>query len=184
MSGTQPERDGFPDEDLPGTGLFFDDPADETERSGPGAVSEEAEEVPEPAFHTVYDFYDGIYGPLYEHFDSSPGVMAQRGTSDVRWCSQWWNHESVMMRMIALWQGYEVAYADGGGAVSTWILDHADRHFDRIMAAGGPLSKCKTDHGSQMVRYPTDPLPEGLNLDSATVLTGQQTNDSQRNIHE
>jgi hypothetical protein len=173
VSGTQPEPDGFPDEDLPGTGLFFDDTADETERSGPAPVTEETEEVPEPAFHTVYDFYNDIYGSLYEHFDSSPGVMAQRGTSDVRWCSQWWNHESVMMRMIALWQGYEVAYADGGGAVSTWILDHADRHFDRIMAAGGPLSKCKSDHGDQMVRYPTDPLPEGLNLDAATVPPAQ-----------
>jgi len=152
-------------------GEISDDPAaavSDVERPAP--VTEETEEVPEPAFRTVYDFYDGIYGPLYEHFDSAPGVMAQRGTTGIRWCRQWWNHESVMMRMTALWQGYEVAYAEGGGAMSTWMLDHADRHFDRIMAEGGPLSECRSDHGNQMVRYPTDPLPEGLNLDAATVL--------------
>jgi hypothetical protein len=139
----------------------------DTEGSPP--VPEDTEEPPEPAFRTVYDFYEGIYGPLYEHFDSAPGVMAQRGTTGIRWCRQWWNHQSVMMRMTALWQGYEVAYAEGGGAVSTWMLDHADRHFDRIMAEGGPLSECRSDHGNQMVRYPTDPLPEGLNLDATTV---------------
>lgn len=130
---------------------------------------EEKEEAPEPAFRTVYDFYEGIYGPLYEHYDSSPGVLAQRGDQGIRWCRQWWNHESVMMRLTALWQAYEVAYAEGGGAVSTWMLDHADRHFDRIMAEGGPLSECRKDHGSNMTRYPVDPLPEGLNLDATTV---------------
>ncbi|MEQ4568505.1 DUF4913 domain-containing protein [Paenarthrobacter sp. CAP02] len=124
---------------------------------------------PEPAFRTVYDFYEGVYGPLYEHFDSNPGVLQQRGTAPIRWCRQWWNHESVMMRLTALWQAYEVAYAEGGGAVSTWMLDHADRHFDRIMAEGGPLSECRSDHGHKMTRYPVDPLPEGLNLDATTV---------------
>jgi hypothetical protein len=156
------------------TGEISDDPsAAVPDTDGPDAVPEETEEPPEPAFRTVYDFYEGIYGPLYEHFDSRPGVLAQRGTTAIGWCRQWWNHESVMMRLTALWQGYEVAYAEGGGAVSTWMLDHADRHFDRIMAEGGPLSECRSDHGNQMVRYPTDPLPEGLNLDAATVPPAQ-----------
>jgi hypothetical protein len=74
-----------------------------------------------------------------------------------------------MMRMTTLWQDYEVASAEDVGAVSTWMLDQADRHFDRIMADGGPLSKCRSTTATQMVRYPTDPLPEGLNLDAATV---------------
>lgn len=156
----------------PETGEISDDPAAAApDTEGSASVTEETEEAPEPAFRTVYDFYEGIYGPLYEHFDSAPGVMAQRGTTGIRWCRQWWNHQSVMMRMTALWQGYEVAYAEGGGAVSTWMLDHADRHFDRIMAEGGPLSECRSDHGNQMVRYPTDPLPKGLNLDATTVQT-------------
>lgn len=29
----------------------------------------------------------------------------------------------------------------GGGAVGTWMLDHADRHFDGIMTAGGHLAR-------------------------------------------
>ncbi|CAM3349600.1 hypothetical protein PSET11_03325 [Arthrobacter ulcerisalmonis] len=157
------------------TGEISDDPAAAAvpDNAEAAPVTEETEGAPEPAFRTVYDFYEGIYGPMYEHFDSAPGVMAQRGTTGIRWCRQWWNHQSVMMRMTALWQGYEVAYAEGGGAVSTWMLDHADRHFDRIMAEGGPLSECRSDHGNQMVRYPTDPLPEGLNLDAAAVPPAQ-----------
>lgn len=146
-------------------------PSPEADEQEPEAEPEPEEETPEPepAFRTVYDFYEGIYGPLYEHHDSSPGVLAGRGPAPIRWCKQWWNHESVMMRMTALWQAYEVAYAEGGGAVSTWMLDHADRHFDRIMAEGGPLSECRSDHGHNMTRYPVDPLPEGLNLDATTV---------------
>ncbi|WP_426225306.1 DUF4913 domain-containing protein [Pseudarthrobacter sp. DSP2-3-2b1] len=159
------------------TGEISDDPAAAAavQDNAEAAAVEESEEPAEPAFRTVYDFYEGIYGPLYEHFDSAPGVMAQRGTTGIRWCWQWWNHQSVMMRLTALWQGYEVAYGEGGGAVSTWMLDHADRHFDRIMADGGPLSECRSDHGNQMVRYPTDPLPEGLNVDSATVTSASPT---------
>jgi len=149
------------------TGEITDSTDIQVDAAAPAA--EETEETPEPAFRTVYDFYEGIYGPLYEHYDSRPGVLAQRGTAPIRWCRQWWNHESVMMRLTALWQAYEVAYAEGGGAVSTWMLDHADRHFDRIMAEGGPLSECRADHGHNMTRYPVDPLPEGLNLDATTV---------------
>jgi len=155
------------------TGEVFDGPAAEAPSEEITADEESAEEEPaEPAFRTVYDFYEGIYGPLYEHFDASPGVLASRTQSNgnvTRWCSQWWNHESVMMRMTALWQGYEGAYTEGGGAVSTWILDHADRHFDRIMDPKGPLSKCSSAHTDGMARYPTEPLPEGLNLDASTV---------------
>ncbi|KNH15980.1 hypothetical protein ACU18_15355 [Arthrobacter sp. ZBG10] len=181
-------QDGqFPEDHLPGIGLLFDgtDPGQDaaaeppaTSASGtpapvpapePAVIVEESEEAPEPAFRTVYDFYEGVYGPLYEHYDSSPGVLAQRGTTAIRWCRQWWNHESVMMRLTALWQAYEVAYAEGGGAMSTWMLDHADRHFDRIMTEGGPLSECRSNHDHQMTRYPTDPLPEGNNLDATTV---------------
>ncbi|MDR6794609.1 hypothetical protein J2W89_003791 [Pseudarthrobacter oxydans] len=180
MSGTAEQNGQFPEEHLPGTGWLFDEaaadhgtaalPAADPVPDGAEATAVvESEETPEPAFRTVYDFYEGIYGPLYEHYDSSPGVLAQRGTAPIRWCRQWWNHESVMMRLTALWQAYEVAYAEGGGAVSTWILDHADRHFDRIMSEGGPLSECRKDHGHSMTRYPVDPLPEGLNLDATTV---------------
>ena len=149
------------------TGEITDSTDTQVDAKAPAA--EDTEETPEPAFRTVYDFYEGIYGPLYEHYDSRPGVLAQRGTPPIQWCRQWWNHESVMMRLTALWQAYEVAYAEGGGALSTWMLDHADRHFDRIMAEGGPLSECRSDHGHNMTRYPVDPLPEGLNLDATTV---------------
>lgn len=171
MNQNQHERSQ--EEELPGNGSFFaadDSPADTA--PVPEPTTADTEEEIEPAYSTVYDFYEGIYGPLYEHFDSAPGAMGQRNQTNgttTRWCSQWWNHESVMMRMIALWQGYEVAYNEGGGAVSTWILDHADRHFDRIMDAKGPLSKCATDHTEGMTRYPTQPAPGELNLDALTV---------------
>lgn len=168
MTDTTTQDGQFPEEPLPGTGLLFDDteprhgaateqtatmdsgasvPAADVE---PTVVVEEYEEAPEPAFRTVYNFYEGVYGPLYEYYDSSPGVLAQRGTTAIRWCRQWWNHESVMMRLTALWQAYEAAYAEGGGAMSTWMLDHADRHFNQIMAEGGPLSECRANHGHNM----------------------------------
>lgn len=112
----------------------------------------------------VYDFFEKTFSPYYELHVAKRNVMDTHGKEALTWCAQWWLHKSVVARLVAAWYAWEDAYAAGGGAMSSWILEHGDRHFERIMADGGPFEKCKTDHTEGMSEYPTEPAPTPLRL--------------------
>lgn len=69
------------------------------------------------------------------------------GTKPTPWCEQWWLHSEVVARFKALWQASMQADAslmDGdAGAVSSWWINHWDRHaaviFDKT---NGPFRDC------------------------------------------
>lgn len=116
----------------------------------------------EPAVHRdVYDFYDRTFSLYYELYDTEPAVM-NRKASPMVWCQQWWNHRSVVGRITAAWYAWETAHSQGGAAISSWILEHADRHHDRIMAEDGPLRLCTNTHKQSLDVYPTEPPPDSL----------------------
>lgn len=124
----------------------------------------------------VYDFFEKTYSPYYELHVAKPNVMNAHGKENISWCKQWWLHTSVVARLVAAWYTWEDAYAAGGGAMSSWILEHGDRHFERIMADGGPFEKCKTEHTEGMGEYPTEPAPAALRLQD-----DEETPDTQEN---
>lgn len=122
-----------------------------------GQASESDEEA-EPKHSNVFEFFDETFSLLYELYDTQPGVK-QRDTPVLVWCPMWWVHKSVLGRVTASWYAWEDSYASGGGAMSSWILEHADRHFDRIMAEDGPFRRCKGGHNKVLEKYPTiEPL--------------------------
>lgn len=114
-----------------------------------------------PVHADVFDFYERTYALYYELHDTTPNAM-QRERPIMSWCQQWWLHRSVVGRLTAAWYAWETAHADGGSAISAWILEHADRHFDRIMADDGPLRMCKGQHTDSLDVYPADPVPDSL----------------------
>ncbi|MFK4299439.1 hypothetical protein ABH924_004622 [Arthrobacter sp. GAS37] len=130
-------------------------PAPEVEVPG------EAEEEAKPVHRDVYDFYARTFSVYYELHDAAPNAK-NRAHPQMTWCTKWWLHRSVVGRINAAWFAWEVAHAEGGTAISAWILEHADRHFDRIMAENGPLRMCKSDHSDALDVYPTEPAPEAL----------------------
>jgi len=74
------------------------------------------------------------------------------GTKPTPWCAQWWLHPEVVARFKSLWQASMQADAsvqDGdAGAVSSWWINHWDRHaaviFDK---STGPFRDCDPDDG-------------------------------------
>ena len=129
-----------------------------------GAVDDvEATESAEPKHRDVYEFFERTYSPYYELADARISAL-KRDSPLMSWCDQWWVHRSVVARLVAAWYAWEDAYTAGGGAMSSWILEHADRHYEKIMAEDGPFRKCKSGHTDDLDEYPTIPAPDGLRV--------------------
>lgn len=127
-------------------------------------------EDPKPQHETVYDFFTQTFSAYYELNDTNLDWKGERKPVMV-WCPQWWLHKAVMGRMTAAWFAWEAANTTGGGSMSSWILEHGDRHFDRIMADDGLFRKCKTGHNDDLSEYPTEPPPPSLLLTQADTTT-------------
>ncbi len=123
-------------------------------------------EAAEAKHMDVYEFFERTYSPYYELADARISAL-NREKPLTSWCDQWWLHRSVVARMVASWYAWEDAYAAGGGAMSSWILEHADRHYDRVMSEDGPFRKCKSGHTDDLDEYRTLPAPDGLRLHDA-----------------
>ncbi len=131
----------------------------------PNGREDDGENTAAEAQHSnVYDFFERVYSPYYElHDDNKSAINRERPV--LVWCPRWWLHRSVVGRIVAAWYAWEDAYTAGGGAMSSWILEHADRHFDRIMAEDGPFRKCKNGHADDVGEYPTEACPEALRME-------------------
>ncbi|MBV7701658.1 DUF4913 domain-containing protein [Nocardia nova] len=79
------------------------------------------------------------------------------------WCSQWWRHRAVSVRIAHLHRAFEAMRTDKNAAgLSTLLLHHVDPHFHVILdAANGPLHRCtRTKHiGLPSLSY--DLVPPG-----------------------
>lgn len=62
------------------------------------------------------------------------------------WCDRWAEHPEAAARIHALWEAWETAFADGGGAMSTWWLIHHAGHMDVLASSRGPFARCHNGH--------------------------------------
>ncbi|MDJ0318604.1 DUF4913 domain-containing protein [Arthrobacter antibioticus] len=140
----------------------FDEETGEVIDDGGSQDGEEAQAA-EPKHQDVYEFFERTYSPYYELADARMSAL-KRDSPLMSWCDQWWLHKSVVGRMVAAWYAWEDAFAAGGGAMSSWILEHADRHYDRVMSEEGPFRKCKSGHTDDLDEYRTIAAPDSLRL--------------------
>lgn len=80
------------------------------------------------------------------------GTIEVVGTKPTPWCDQWWLHPEVVARFKALWQANmqaEASVMDGdAGAVSSWWINHWDRHATVIFdKTNGPFRDCDPEQG-------------------------------------
>ncbi len=138
------------------------------EIAGEGDDGVAADGMPAPAapvHENVYDFFTKTFSPYYELFNTDPAPLAaSKEAARVRWCEKWWLHLGVVGRMTACWFAWEAAHASKKPAMSQWILDHADRHFDRIMAENGAFSGCLKGHVDLLTEYETTEPPKPLQM--------------------
>jgi hypothetical protein len=139
--------------------------------TGEGAQGLTADGLPAPqgpVHENVYDFFTRTFSPYYELFNTDPAPLAAaKEAARVRWCEKWWLHRGVVGRMTACWFAWEAAHASKKPAMSLWILDHADRHFDRIMAETGAFSSCLKGHADLLTEYETREPPFVLQIGDA-----------------
>ena len=79
-----------------------------------------------PLYPNVFMFVDRFIRPMYE-------VSVAR-VSQVSWSEKWWNHDSVLIRMKALWRRFEQLRLDEPDTyMETFLRVHADYHMDRLL---------------------------------------------------
>ncbi|MGF6885960.1 hypothetical protein ABIA39_007527 [Nocardia sp. GAS34] len=79
------------------------------------------------------------------------------------WCTQWWRHRPVAVRIAHLHTAFEqTRRSRSGSAVSTYLLSHIDGHCRVILdAANGPLHRCTRAKHVALPSLPFDPVPPG-----------------------
>ena len=102
-----------------------------------------AVQEPEDTGFTPDELVDWVEGlvSLLESVDKS---------SNQFWCSQWWNHSEAVERFKALYEHWLDAQASGG--MSSWWVDHFDRHAAVLFAKRGPFGECGTSHSEKTTR--------------------------------
>lgn len=98
-----------------------------------------AEPPPELLYPNLIAFVTEWLVPMYRR------SMENR---EYAWCPQWWRHPEAVLRLSALWRGFEELRRQPGAAMSAWIRDHLDHHLPLLMDADrGPLKGCTTAKG-------------------------------------
>lgn len=76
------------------------------------------------------------------------GWMMRYTSRPAAWCDQWADHPDVGSRIYDLWKAWEVAFVEGGAAMSSWWLLHFDGHMAYLGAPRGPFARCHAGHVS------------------------------------
>lgn len=140
------------------------------------AETQESEDEPENMYEDIYTFFSSELHPFY--IRESPFVQ-DKSTDDTKrslaWCPQWWLHVEAVSRISALWHGWEKSRLESGAALSTWILDHADRHMDRLLNPQGPFRYCspKDGHTSKAVPFIVAEYPDFLTTTDAPLYNAE-----------
>lgn len=101
--------------------------------------------------------------------DFVAGVIARRYRREVtesrqrHWCPQWWRHAEAISRLEALWRAWEHLRLDAATGSSSWWLEHADPHMDRLFDPEGTFKWCSVRGGhKQLPPLPIEPPPAAL----------------------
>lgn len=69
--------------------------------------------------------------------------------ANMHWCTQWWDHPEAVDRLRALHIHQLTAMPtteDPGGFLSSWWVDHWDRHAAVLFSKNGPFGQCRDGH--------------------------------------
>ena len=108
-----------------------------TESDGSAVPSEKGSEESEEFAFTpdeLVDWVERLFA-MIESVDRSQGAS---------WCPQWWNHPEAIDRSKSLYDRW--LQADKDQAMSSWWVDHFDRHAAVLFAKRGPFGGCGTKH--------------------------------------
>ncbi len=115
-----------------------------------------------------------VYGDVGEWVTGWLAPIYRRELTDSRlWCRTWFRHAEAISRLEGAWRAWEQLRrpaAEGGDewfGVSVWWAQHGDPCLDRLMALGGPFSRCTAQAcvaggDDDLPALPCAPVPDGL----------------------
>ncbi len=71
-------------------------------------------------------------------------------SSNRHWCPQWWAHTEAVDRLSALHTQWLMASEEN--SLSSWWVDHFDRHASILFSPHGPFGGCGTKHVEKGIR--------------------------------
>ena len=148
--------------------------AAEVSESAPAAMQQQREDEPQNMYEDMYTFFSAELHPFY--IRESP-FLQEKDTEKraLAWCPLWWHHIEAVTRISALWHGWEKTRLESGAALSTWILDHADRHMDRLHNPQGPFRYCspKDGHTRKAIPFIVAEYPDYLTTTDAPLYNAE-----------
>jgi hypothetical protein len=75
-------------------------------------------------------------------------------TTDAVWCPEWWKHTEAVARLEVVWRAWEHFRRNDRTGLSTWFLDHADKHMAKLLDPSGPFKYCSVRHGHREMLAP------------------------------
>ncbi|MFF3223422.1 DUF4913 domain-containing protein [Nocardia suismassiliense] len=93
-----------------------------------------------------------VYGEVVDFVENYLSLVYRRLVneySDIVWCPEWWKHAEAIVRLDVVWRSWEHYRRDAGIGSSTWFLEHADPHMNRLFDQRGPFRYCGTKDGHQ-----------------------------------
>ncbi len=104
----------------------------------------------EPAYGDAVAWVEEWFAPVFA-----------RRLGATHWCAAWWRHDEAALRLEALWRSWEMARADGGLGMASWLRDHLDAQLRVLFAPDGPFQACDGDAHNPPPALPTSPVPPG-----------------------
>lgn len=108
-------------------------------------------EIPDPLYDGPAEWVTGWLAP----------IVVRQPSQEFVWCSSWWDHPEVLLRITGLWESWEAARLGGATAVNDWLATQLDHHLAVITSPGGPFFRCKPSSGDTPGEHHT---PAGLGL--------------------
>lgn len=78
---------------------------------------------------------------LVSWVESTLARIESLSTKELAWCPQWWDHPEAVDRFSALHRQYVECLAEG--SLSSWWVDHWDRHAPQLFARDGIFEQCR-----------------------------------------
>ncbi|WP_433664660.1 DUF4913 domain-containing protein [Nocardia sp. CA-128927] len=109
-----------------------------------------------PAYRDFVEFTDKWLLPLI-----NVRLAEANRENTYTWCSQWWRHRPVSVRIAHLHNAFEASRrSQAGGAMSSYLLSHVDAHCKIILdAANGPMHRCTRTEHNPLDSLSADPMP-------------------------
>jgi len=88
----------------------------------------------------------GPTSEVVEWVDKLMPYVESPGRQDAVWCSSWVEHPEAVWRFTALHQAFVHATVDED--LSSWWVNHFDRHAPMLFGTSGIFEACRDGHAS------------------------------------